>query len=113
MLVFPLAGLKSAVTITGGVLGMSLGLVVLGCLYFLPFFPDDELSYLAGFSSMRAGLFIPIMMLGHIGGSLGLAYVGSGVSYNDPLFIIISLVTLVAGILFFLFYRKHRKSASL
>ena len=74
--------------------------------YFLPLFPDDELSYLAGFSSIKSKVFIPLMALGHIGGSLGLAYIGSGLSYRDPLFIIWSMVTLVAGFLFLKYYKR-------
>ena len=87
------------------------GKLLLFLMYFLPLFPDDELSYLAGFSSMKAKAFIPIMILGHIGGSLGLAYVGSGLSYKEPLFIILSLVTLIAGILFAIYYKKLNKKA--
>lgn len=82
------------------------GKFLLFLMYFLPIFPDDELSYLAGFSSIKAKVFIPIMMLGHIGGSLGLAVLGSGLSYKHPIFIIGSIITIIAGILFFLFYRK-------
>lgn len=84
------------------------GKLVLFLMYFLPLFPDDELSYLAGFSSMRARVFIPIMLLGHIGGSLGLAFLGSGLSYKNPLFIIFSIITLIAGVLFVIFYKRHR-----
>jgi uncharacterized membrane protein YdjX (TVP38/TMEM64 family) len=86
------------------------GKLILFLMYFLPIFPDDELSYLAGFSSMKARIFIPIMLLGHIGGSLGLAFLGSGLSYNNPLFIIFSLITLIAGVVFVVFYKKHIKN---
>ncbi|MBS3072849.1 TVP38/TMEM64 family protein [Candidatus Pacearchaeota archaeon] len=86
------------------------GKLILFLMYFLPIFPDDELSYLAGFSSMKARIFIPIMLLGHIGGSLGLAFLGSGLSYNNPLFIAFSLITLIAGILFVVFYKRHIKN---
>ena len=84
------------------------GKLILFLMYFLPLFPDDELSYLAGFSSMKAKVFIPIMLLGHIGGSLGLAVLGSGLSYKTPLFIIFSIITLLAGVSFAIFYKKHR-----
>ncbi len=86
------------------------GKLILFLMYFLPIFPDDELSYLAGFSSMRARGFIPIMLIGHIGGSLGLAFLGSGLSYSNPLFIILSVITLIAGILFVIFYKRHMKN---
>jgi len=85
------------------------GKLILFLMYFLPLFPDDELSYLAGFSSMRAKVFIPIMILGHISGSLSLAYIGNGISVKDPLFILLSLITLIGGILFVLFYKKLNK----
>ncbi len=75
----------------------------------MPLFPDDELSYLAGFSSLKSKAFIPIMLLGHIGGCLGLAYIGSGINLKDPLFIIGSLIVLTLGILFVIFYSKVKK----
>jgi len=84
------------------------GKLLLFLMYFLPVFPDDELSYLAGFSSIKAKHYIPIMLLGHIGGSLGLAYIGSGLSYKDPLFIFFSITLLVCGILLVLSYKKHK-----
>jgi len=62
----------------------------------LPLFPDDELSYLAGFSAMKPKIFLPLMIIGHISGSLSLAYMGNGIkSVKEPLFIILSLVTLI------------------
>ena len=82
------------------------GKLILFLMYFLPLFPDDELSYLAGFSSMKARVFIPIMLIGHVGGSLGLSFLGSGLSYGSPWFIIFSIITLTAGVLFVLFYRR-------
>ncbi len=82
------------------------GELLLFIMYFLPLFPDDELSYLAGFSSMKAKAFIPIMLIGHIGGSLGLAYLGSGFSYSDPLFIALSITSLILGLLFVILHRK-------
>lgn len=84
------------------------GKFILFLMYFLPLFPDDELSYLVGFSSMKPRHFIPIMLLGHIGGSLALSYIGSGLSYKDPLFIILSIVTLLGGGLLFWLWRKSK-----
>ena len=89
------------------------GALVLFLMYFLPLFPDDELSYLAGFSSMKSKVFIPIMILGHIGGSLGLALVGNGLSMSDPIFIIFSIITLIAGILFVFCYKRIYKEIKL
>lgn len=85
------------------------GKAILFLMYFLPFFPDDELSYLAGFSSIKSKVFIPIILLGHIGGSLFLSYIGSGLSYKDPLFIILSVITIIAGVLFVIYYKKIYK----
>jgi len=86
------------------------GKIILFLIYFLPIFPDDEISYLAGFSSIKAKAFMPIMIIGHIGGSLGLAYAGSGISTKDPLFYLISGITLLGGILFVVLYKKLLKS---
>jgi uncharacterized membrane protein YdjX (TVP38/TMEM64 family) len=80
---------------------------ILFLMYFLPLFPDDELSYLAGFSSMKLKTFIPLMVLGHVGGALGLAILGSGLSYNNPLSIITGVLTLLGAILFFVISKKH------
>ena len=82
------------------------GKLLLFLMYFLPLFPDDELCYLAGFSSIKTRVYIPIMMFGQIGGSLGLAYTGSGISYKDPVFILLSVVSLAGGVIFVLLYKK-------
>jgi len=86
------------------------GKMLLFLAYFLPVFPDDELSYLAGLSSMKFRVFLPIILLGHVGGSLALSYAGAGIqSIREPLFIVGSLVTLICGILFIIFYKKIEK----
>jgi len=85
------------------------GKIILFLMYFLPLFPDDELSYLAGFSSIKAKIFILIVILGHIGGSLSLAHIGSGVSTKNPISYLVLGITLVSGILFIVFYRKLQK----
>jgi len=83
------------------------GKLLLFLAYFLPLFPDDELSYLAGFSAMSPSIFLPLMAVGHISGSLSLAYIGNGIqSVKEPMFIILSLITLIGGIWFALHYRK-------
>ena len=51
------------------------------------------------------------MIIGHIGGSLGLAYAGSGISTKDPLFYLISGITLLGGILFVILYKKLYKNS--
>lgn len=86
------------------------GRLLLFLAYFLPLFPDDELSYLAGFSSLKAKFFIPLMILGHLSGSLSLAYIGNGISsIKDPMFIFLSLITLVGGVLFVFYYKRIYK----
>lgn len=69
---------------------------VLFLIYFLPFFPDDELSYMVGLSRMRARAFAAAAVLGHIGGSWSLSYVGAGVKTYDPFFWVLVGLT-VAG----------------
>lgn len=86
------------------------GKLLLFLVYFLPLFPDDEISYLSGLSKISAKWFIPVIIIGHISGSLSLAYIGNGIkSITDPLFIILSLITLIGGILFIYFYNKISK----
>jgi uncharacterized membrane protein YdjX (TVP38/TMEM64 family) len=83
------------------------GKILLFLAYFLPVFPDDELSYLAGFSKISSKIFIPLIIIGHISGCLSLAYIGSGIqSFKDPTFITIVLVPLIGGILFLWRYSK-------
>lgn len=53
------------------------------------------------------------MAIGHVSGSLSLAYLGSGVkSVKEPMFIILSLITLVGGILFVWYYQKIKNNNS-
>jgi len=83
------------------------GSLLLFLAYFLPLFPDDELSYLAGISAMNSKVFIPLIVLGHIGGSLAAAYLGNGIkSVTEPMFIVLSLVSLAFGFLFVYNYKK-------
>ena len=87
------------------------GKLLLFLAYFLPLFPDDELSYLAGFSSMSPWVFLSIMAIGHLSGSLSLAYIGNGIqSIREPMFIFLSLITLIGGIWFVLKYRKIKNT---
>ena len=88
------------------------GKILLFLAYFLPLFPDDEISYLAGFSSMSPKVFLPLMIIGHLSGSLSLAYIGNGIqSIKEPMFIFLSLITLIGGILFVLYSKRLRKDA--
>ena len=86
------------------------GKIALFLAYFLPLFPDDEISYFAGLSAIKPRIFLPLMAIGHISGSLGLAYIGNGIeSLKDPIFIILSLLTLAGGLFFVLYARKLKK----
>jgi positive regulator of sigma E activity len=60
---------------------------------------------------MKLKIFLPIIALGHLGGSFGLALIGNGFKLTDPIFIIFSLITFVAGFLFVKFYRKIYKNS--
>lgn len=83
------------------------GKILLFLAYFLPMFPDDELSYLAGISSINPKVFLPLIIIGHLSGSLALAYLGNGIqSVTDPLFILLSAINLIGGVLFLIYYKK-------
>jgi uncharacterized membrane protein YdjX (TVP38/TMEM64 family) len=82
---------------------------ILFILYFLPLFPDDELSYLAGLSKMNFRLFFIANFFGHIGGSLGLAYLGSGINTKDTLFLVLTIITLVGFPLLYWLLKKNKK----
>ncbi|MDZ7798251.1 MAG: TVP38/TMEM64 family protein [Patescibacteria group bacterium] len=89
------------------------GKLLLFLAYFLPLFPDDELSYLAGLSAISPRIFLPLMAIGHISGSLSLAYIGNGIqSFKEPMFIILSLITLIGGIWFAWHYQKVKNNAN-
>jgi uncharacterized membrane protein YdjX (TVP38/TMEM64 family) len=59
------------------------GPVALGLCYFMPLFPDDELSYIAGLSDMKRKPFLFAAYIGHIGGSFGSALLGAGISQRS------------------------------
>jgi uncharacterized membrane protein YdjX (TVP38/TMEM64 family) len=77
-------------------------------IYFLPFFPDDELSYLAGLSRMRFRSFFLANLFGQIGGSMGMAYLGAGINTKDPLFWILMGVTIAGFPLLWYMGRRER-----
>ena len=79
-------------------------------IYFLPLFPDDEISYLVGLSTMRFRMFLLANLFGHVGGSMSLAYLGSGIDTRAPLFWILFLSTL--GGFPLLWYLAHRARAN-
>ena len=83
--------------------------LLLFLIYFLPFFPDDEISYLSGLSKMKMKWFILANVFGHLGGSLGLAYMGAGVSSKDLAFWILSLITLIGfPVIWYVMRKKHK-----
>ncbi len=63
------------------------GPVALGLMFFMPLFPDDELSYIAGISSMARKPFLIAALIGHIGGSFGSALLGAGLADRNPVLI--------------------------
>ena len=76
--------------------------------YFLPLFPDDEFSYLCGISKMRFRAFLLINLLGQIGGSLGLAQLGSGVDTSSASFWIMAVATTAALVALWPILRKMK-----
>jgi uncharacterized membrane protein YdjX (TVP38/TMEM64 family) len=61
----------------------------------LPFFPDDELSYLMGLTRFPIGLFFIVTAVGHILGSFALAFLGSGEPFTGILFFTLATTTLL------------------
>ena len=61
----------------------------------LPFFPDDELTYFMGFSRFDIKSFAIVTIFGHLLGSFALAFLGSGEEFTGPLFIILSVATIL------------------
>lgn len=87
--------------------------LVLFLVYFLPLFPDDETSYLAGLSKMKFRMFLFANLFGHIGGSLGLAYAGSGMNTRDPLFWILTVITLAGFPILWWLLKTNKNSTEL
>ena len=78
-------------------------------MYFLPFFPDDELSYLAGLARMRFRPFFLANLFGQIGGSMGMAYLGAGINTKDPFFWALMCVTIAGFPLLWYMGRRERR----
>lgn len=78
---------------------------------FLPVFPDDELSYLAGLAKFKFKYFFAITLLGHLGGSFALAYAGSGINTRDAYFWVIMAVTFIlVAVLIVVMFRMRKQS---
>ena len=69
--------------------------LILFLIYFLPLFPDDEISYVVGLSKMKYKIFLLANIFGHVGGALSLAYIGSGLDTKDPYFWLLFIGTLL------------------
>lgn len=70
-------------------------------LIFIGFTLNDTLSYLAGISTMKMRTFLVFVLLAHTIPALALAYIGSGISLKDPLFIILSAVIILLALIYF------------
>jgi len=73
---------------------------------FIGFTVNDTLSYLAGISSIKVKTFVPLILLAHIIPTLTLAYIGSGVSLRDPMFIGLVFVISLTALIYFYLKRK-------
>lgn len=83
------------------------GAFILFLIYWLPLFPDDEISYIVGTSKMKPSKFMLANLLGQTGGSLGLAYIGAkGVKLDSFVFLLI----LAVFILFWVLWMKYKKT---
>ena len=83
------------------------GVFLLFIIYYLPLFPDDEISYIVGASKMR---FIPFLManvLGRTGGALALAYIGSGIKIDLTFFLLLFFLGIFALIFSIIWYKKY------
>jgi len=71
-------------------------------IYFLPLFPDDEISYLVGLSKMKFKDYLTANLLGRTIGMFGMALVGATIARPTKIGVIIILfLILLAAVLFF------------
>lgn len=75
-------------------------------LIFIGFTVNDTLSYLAGISTMKTKTFVLLVLTAHVIPALALAYIGSGISLNDPIFIILTAIIILLALAYFLLKRK-------
>ena len=78
-------------------------------LIFIGFSINDTLSYLAGISEMKLKTFLPLTVCAQIMPALILAYIGSGISLGDPLFIILGLIVVVFAAIYFYLKNLNQK----
>jgi len=76
-------------------------------LCFVPFTPSDTIAYFLGSSKMKYRTFLFVVLLGNIGTSFVLAYIGSGTAFTNPLFFGFLVVFFVLGGYFIHHNRKR------
>ena len=86
--------------------------LILFFIYFLPLFPDDEISYLAGLSRMEFRWFLLANLFGQVGGSVSLAYMGSGIDTNDATFWVLTVATVLGFPLLWVVHRLKTRQRS-
>ena len=84
-------------------------MVIIFAMIFLPFFPDDELSYLMGLAKFPLGAFALITFFGHLGGSFALAYVGAAVKFESAYFWILTSITIIVTVFLLAYSIKLRR----
>lgn len=89
---------------------LHLRLSALFLMLFLPLFPDDEISYLVGLGGLPFRYYFPVLLLGHLGGSFALAYLGAGVETRDPYFWFLTILTIFLAVLLILAIRRLASS---
>lgn len=84
-------------------------LIILFLMLFLPLFPDDEISYFVGFAALNFWCYLIVLLLGHLGGSFALAYVGAGINTKDVWFWILTTVTIILACALIYYVKKFGK----
>ncbi len=85
------------------------GSFLLFLIYYVPLFPDDEMSYIAGTSKIKLLPFIMANVFGQTGGALALAYLGNGIKIKTITFVIVFLITCVLAAIFsWIWWKKYR-----
>ena len=69
-------------------------------IYFLPGFPDDEISYLVALSSLPTKSILIAIILGKTGGA-SLSFIGDSLANGTAPMLIINVVILLIGVLFY------------
>jgi uncharacterized membrane protein YdjX (TVP38/TMEM64 family) len=85
------------------------GSFLLFLIYYLPLFPDDEISYIAGTSKIKLAPFLIANLLGQTGGALALAYLGNGIELKTITFVIVFFITcIMAGIFSWIWWKRYK-----